>query len=57
MFTKFSALIGVKQESVVEPEAIIGCQNTPYCVTPSNRNGEATYHWINGQAVFQYCDC
>ncbi|MFD2170725.1 hypothetical protein [Tumebacillus lipolyticus] len=57
MFTKFSALIGVKQQSVVEPEVEFGCQWKASCVTPGNKDGMATYYVIDRKAVFQYCGC
>lgn len=53
MLDKFSALIGVKQDSIVEPDAPAGCALYYDCGYPY----EATFYWYNSEAVFQFCGC
>ncbi len=54
MIAKFSALIGVKQETAsAEPEYAISCGSYPGCTDPRG----AVFFWFNNQPVYQYCGC
>ncbi|MFD2170730.1 hypothetical protein ACFSOY_12020 [Tumebacillus lipolyticus] len=54
MLDKFSALIGVKQDSIVEPDADVSCATHINCQTYPY---EASFIWINNKPVFQHCGC